>query len=459
MKMNVKKQAEKVYTHGGARGVVLTDEQKLRRTVLNCFLHEGEFYEDGDSITDRLVGYAKKFDPEMVAKVAIEARTSGNVRHAPLLLMAELAKRPDTKDLPKKIFHVIQRADELSEFLLLFWKDREKQNVPRQVKLGLEMAMLKFDEYQFGKYARNNSVLPLKNVLRMVHPRPMNAAQSEIFRRLRHDELAIPDTWETALSAGADKKETFTRLMTEGKLPYMALLRNLRNMLKSGVDPDLIRKSLMNVRAAKRVLPFRFLAAAKQVPQIEEMLSEAFIAFANTNDKLPGKTVVIVDMSGSMGRHISSRSAMTGYDATFMLVSILREICEEVVIYATAGDDYKRKHATMLIPNRHTFALSDALEKSCATIGHGGIFLKQATDFVYDKEPTFDRLVVITDEQDTSGDDSIFKVDFKCDKNYLINVASCEVGIGYRDWVHIDGFSSSSVEYIREYEKLLNQNN
>jgi hypothetical protein len=82
--MNVKKVAEKVYTHGGARGVVLTDEQKLRRSVLNCFLHEGEFYEDGDSITDRLIGYAKKFDPEMVAKVAIEARTFGNVRHAPL---------------------------------------------------------------------------------------------------------------------------------------------------------------------------------------------------------------------------------------------------------------------------------------------------------------------------------------------------------------------------------------
>lgn len=456
-KMNTKKECNET-TFGGAKSQPTSLKEQLDRALMSCMLFEKEFYEDGESIADRLAFLAHSCKPQDVIDLAIKARTTGNIRHAPLFVMAQLCNRTDLKgvNIPDAICGVIQRADELAEFLLMFWKERDKENVPRQVKLGLGRAMNKFNEYAYGKYNRKGVELPLKNVLRMVHPVPKDDEQSEIFRKLRHDELATPDTWEVALSSGADKCEAFARLLEERKLPYMALLRNLRNMKNAGVDTDLINKALLTGNA-KRVLPFRFLSAAKEVPGWEETIEQAFIAKMVNYAKLPGKTVIVVDVSGSMNASVSSNSKLSRYDAANMMVAILREMCEEPVIYATGGDDYCKQHATTIVPNRHGFALCDAIMWSIDTVGGGGIFLKQVTDYVYGKEKNIDRVIVITDEQDCSGDNSPNLVKFVCDKNYIVNVAPYKNGVGYNKWTHINGFSAQTAEFIAGYEGLLNQ--
>ena len=51
-----------------------------------------------------------------------------------------------------------------------------------------------------------------------------------MWKRLIAGELAVPDTWEVALSSGANKREAWERLLREQKLGALALLRNLRNM-------------------------------------------------------------------------------------------------------------------------------------------------------------------------------------------------------------------------------------
>ena len=87
---------------------------------------------------------------------------------------------------------------------------------------------------------------------------------SERFQALIERTLETPDTWEVALSGGADKKEAFERLIVEDKLGALALLRNLRNMAEAGVDRELIRVALEKMDAS-RVLPHRFIAAARAV--------------------------------------------------------------------------------------------------------------------------------------------------------------------------------------------------
>jgi hypothetical protein len=80
-------------THEGAPAALhLTIEQQLRRSILSCLLWEKEFYEDGQSIADRIVELAGQAPPAMVAALAIEARTAFNLRHVPLLLISVLAK-------------------------------------------------------------------------------------------------------------------------------------------------------------------------------------------------------------------------------------------------------------------------------------------------------------------------------------------------------------------------------
>ena len=94
MRLNILKRKRKgAKTHEGAEAFEpLTDEQRLRRSVLSCMLWEDEFYEDGEAISARIGDVAARVDPEVLAKIAIEARTKMNLRHAPLLLLTVLAR-------------------------------------------------------------------------------------------------------------------------------------------------------------------------------------------------------------------------------------------------------------------------------------------------------------------------------------------------------------------------------
>jgi 60 kDa SS-A/Ro ribonucleoprotein len=136
--------------------------------------------------------------------------------------------------LSKTMGRVLQRADEPAEFLALYWKDR-KQPLSKQVKRGLAWSMRRFSEYDLARYNRDSEITP-RDVLFMSHARPKDEAQAALWKKLAANELATPDTWEVQLSAGADKKETFERLIREKKLGYFALIRNLRNMEQAGVD-------------------------------------------------------------------------------------------------------------------------------------------------------------------------------------------------------------------------------
>ena len=49
-------------------------------------------------------------------------------------------------------------------------------------------------------------------------------------------KLAVPETWETQVSARGNKAEVWEELLDHNKLPFMAMLRNLRNMLQAGIS-------------------------------------------------------------------------------------------------------------------------------------------------------------------------------------------------------------------------------
>jgi hypothetical protein len=228
-------------------------------------------------------------------------------------------------------------------------------------------------------------------------------------------------------------------------------------MQQAKVDKDLIRACMASMRV-DRVLPFRFIAAAQHAPDFEPALEMALMRCADGMRKLPGKTVLIVDVSGSMyGGRLSKRSEMDRAKVACSLAMLVRELCEDPHIYATAGDDYKRKHATKKVPARRGFALSDAIYNMCDPLGGGGIFLKQVMDFVGKHEDkTADRVIVITDEQDCDIGHmrSPLKADAWGKRNYLINVSVEKNGIGYDKWTHIDGWSEAVLTYIAEVEKL-----
>ena len=263
-----------VVTHEGAPAIPhLSPEKQLRRTVLSCMLWEGQFYEDGQSIAERILAGAKAVRPEVLAALAIEARETFNLRHAPLLLLEALSRTGKGDRLvADTVCRVIQRADELAELVAVHHKLGEKKMIPAQMRKGLARAFAKFDEYGLAKYDRDAAV-KLRDVLRLVRPTPKDDTQSALWRRTKDRELSVPDTWEVELSKGADKKATFERLIREGKLGYLALLRNLRNMAQAGCDEALVREAILARKGgAQRVLPFRYVAAARAAAQFEPAL-------------------------------------------------------------------------------------------------------------------------------------------------------------------------------------------
>jgi 60 kDa SS-A/Ro ribonucleoprotein len=428
-------------THEGAPARVITAEQALRRSVLSCMLWEGEFYEDGAQIAGRIQDLVPRVEAEKVAALAVEAREKMKLRHAPLLLVREMARHATHRGLvAEALARVVQRADELSEFVAIYWAGG-RQPLSAQVKKGLAAAFAKFDEYALAKYDRAGAVR-LRDVLFLSHARPVDEAQAALWKRLAENALVTPDTWEVALSGvgrepGADKRAVWERLLAERKLGALALLRNLRNLYAAAVDEQLVLDALAALKT-DRVLPFRFLAAARHAPQWEQALEAAmFRALEGRTARLAGHTVLLVDVSGSMASPISHRSEMQRTDAAFGLAILLREIAEKVTIY-TFSDNAKRA------PARRGMALRDALAHNQP---HGGTFLGLALSQVESEvSEGYDRLIVITDEQ------SHDQVPAPRGKGYAINVASARNGVGYGPWTHIDGWSEAVVDYIVELE-------
>ena len=135
-----------------------------------------------------------------------------------------------------------------------------------------------------------------------------------------------------------------------------------------GVDETLVLACINSMNSV-RVLPFRFLAAARYAPQWEEALERAMLSSLAEREKLPGRTVLLVDVSGSMTAPLSRRSEMLRTDAAYGLGIILREISEKATVFTFSND-------LIEVPPRRGFALRDALDSSQS---HNGTYLWSGT--------------------------------------------------------------------------------
>ena len=437
-------------TAQGAVASRINDELQLRRSVMACLLWEDAFYEEGVSIAERIAALIPKVDAVAVQRIALEARNEMKLRHVPLLIVREMARLASHRHLvAKTLAEVIQRPDELAEFLSIYWKEK-KQPLSAQVKKGLAAALAKFDAYQLAKYNRAHAI-KLRDVLFLSHARPKDSTQEAVWKKLVDKTLEPPDTWEVALSAGNDRKATWERLLAENKLGALALLRNLRNMTEDKVKPALIKTALRDVRV-EQVLPFRFIAAARHAPDFEPELEQAILKCLSQQVRLPGKTILMVDVSGSMGGRLSRKSEMSRMEVAFGLAILAREMCEDAKIYATAGNDRTMVHATSLVPARRGFALSDAVRREASRLGGGGIFLTQCLEFAREREHETDRIIVLTDEQDCDRKLSPDKAPAFGKHNYIVNISNERNGVAYGKFTHIDGWSEAVLDYIRHSE-------
>lgn len=419
-------------TYEGAKAAKLTNEQSLRRSVLSCLLWENTFYELGESIAHRIENLSNEVDPKIVASLAIEARTKYNLRSVPLLLAKTLAKTG--KPYVRKVLNeIIKRPDEITKFMELYW-EKGKSPISKQVKLGLADAFKKFNEYQLAKWNRDGSVR-LRDVMFLTHPKPETESMAMLWNKLAENTLDVPDTWEVGLSSATstgEKKEVWERLLSENKLGALALLKNLRNMQKVGVSRYNIEDALIRINTEK-IFPYRFITASRYASEFNELLEAAMFKCLAGKEKIAGKTILLVDVSGSMDDQLSSNthsieSLTTRMDTAAGLAVLMRQLCEDVEIFTFSADLVK-------VSDSKGFALVNNIIHSQR---HGWTNLGKALTNLYKIEKDFDRIAIFTDEQ---SHDEIPKTKIN-GLGYIINVAPYRNGIDYStEWTRITGFS------------------
>ncbi|XP_013364023.1 PREDICTED: telomerase protein component 1 [Chinchilla lanigera] len=109
-------------------------------------------------------------------------------------------------------------------------------------------------------------------------------------------KLPRPETWDRALSLRGNKASVWEQLIDSGKLPFMAMLRNLCNLLRVGVSAhhhELILQRLQHARSVihSRQLPFRFLNAHDAIDDLEAQLHNQALPFPS-NTKLLRRIII-----------------------------------------------------------------------------------------------------------------------------------------------------------------------
>lgn len=392
----------KTVNKSGHTAYKMADKSKLVTQILTSFFNENKFYGDNSDEMQETIKSVIATDPEFVSKLAVYARRVFNMRSVSHVLTAYLAHEPSGKPFVRNtIKGIALRGDDITE-LLSFYLVTFGKPIPNSLRKGINDVFETFDEYTLAKYKGEGKAVKMRDVIMLCHPAPRNDEQSALWKRCLENNLETPITWETQLSANGNNAETWEKLIDSGKVGYMALLRNLRNIInanpvnlekvyKTIEDPERVRKS--------KQLPFRFLSAYKSIMDIAG--SRAFDALENAVDasienlpKIKGTTFIAIDVSGSMLSCISQKSNVLCCDIALMLGLIANRICENALVYGFNHSIHK-----FSIPSRAGIIYSTIN----TDIPGGGTNMSLPFELMIRDKIKADRIIILSDNECNSG--------------------------------------------------------
>lgn len=319
-RFNTKNRGTKTTNVAGGDAYSQTPELELVSILLTSFVQD-QFYRTANDTMNRLAELLKQVNPKFAAKAAVYARNEFKMRSITHVLAGELAKHVSGQPWAKNFYRdIARRPDDMLEIVSYYFSKGSKK-LPNSLKRGFSNAFDKFDRYQLAKYRGENKDVSLVDLVNLVHPVP-NDKNAKALEDLVDGVLKSTDTWESKMTkAGqeatseqdkAEKKaQGWFELLSEKKLGAMALVRNLRNILEQSPESiDLVIQALENENFIKKsmMLPFRFIAAINELEKVNfDRTNEVILALNTALDNslsnvpvFPGKTLVVLDDSGSM---------------------------------------------------------------------------------------------------------------------------------------------------------------
>lgn len=314
---------------------------------------EDRFYENSSKQLERFHKLTKEmlncYGAEFVAKAAMFARNELGMRSA-AQYVASLMNGEIFAD--KRIFfrNFCHRPDDVSEIFSVLDDLGDKRS--HALVRGCGDYLSSLSSYTLGKYKLTNHAYNMYDLINITH------VHSDVIDAYKAGTLETPDTWETAISGAQDKTERdyeWIRLVEDRRLGYLALIRNLRNILNTdtGIDDAWVVKCLCpqleDTQAIRKsmVYPYQIYSAYKNMgirnPYVVASLDFAFKAAINNMPVLSGNTAIILDVSGSMCSPISAKSNITICEAGAVYaacVALKAEHCQ-IIKFATYAQEFK----------------------------------------------------------------------------------------------------------------------
>lgn len=341
-------------------------------------------------------------NPRDALAIAHWLRREMNIRLTPQVILVLASRHPHSQKFVREYApKIVARADEIKTCIILHRYFFGMKSLKHCLAMGLSDAMSKFNEQALIKY-EGNEWPSWKDIL-LTLPRklgkPLAKPLQEYFmfggsmvngkRIIDRDNLPVcwarkqltnlryfnddakklvldsRANWEVVLSQfGQDnesKKKVWEYLVENDLIGYMALLRNIRNMLSADISMNAIKMVAERLSDKQRVLnskqlPFRFASAynilkpmdfyvtsnnnydGKKVNIILEAIEDAADISCENVPALPGHTVVFADNSGSMNAPVSMNSKVTCSMAANMLAGIATKRSEDARICAFGTD-------------------------------------------------------------------------------------------------------------------------
>ena len=385
----------------------MSDKEKLVTQVLTSLFNESKFYGDNSKDIVETVKKVIEEDSRFIANLCIYARKEMHLRTISHVLLGELAKAAKGKSYVRKTLNQsVERVDDMTEVLSYYINNYGKP-IPNSIKKGVADKLLTFDEYQLAKYNRDGAV-KLKDLLCLVHPKAKNEEQNDIFKRLLEDRLQTPITWETQLSSRGNTKEVWEELIGNNSLGYMAMLRNLRNILKAKVsNMDKVYEVLSNEQKVlkSKQLPFRYYSAYKTLlkegigtSKVFDTLEIAIKHSTKNISKLSGKTLISADVSGSMNRSISEKSDIMCSEIAVLMMAMANYICEETITTTFDTKLYMSNLSTQngIIANANS-----------VKVNGGGTDISLPIRYLLNNNVFVDRILILSDNEINYGYGSV----------------------------------------------------
>jgi len=355
----------------------------------------------------------------------------------------------------------LRRADEPGE-AVAYWTAHYGRKMPMWFKRGVgDAAIALWTERAVLKYDSDSAAWRMGDVLELCHPNDANAGaqrmrpyQADLFAWLladRHNRdeaktppetlpmiraraelmaLSVADrravlrtpewlseagmTWESLagwLQGPMDREAWEAIIPTMG---IMAITRNLRNFDQAGVSDDVaatVALRLMNADeiSRSRMFPFRFLSAYLAAPsdRWRHPLGVALRHSALNVPAFPGRTLVAIDVSGSMSATLSEKSSVERWKVGALFAAVVAHRnghgAVDVVAFATNSAKVDITHGGSILRDVETFG--SVFRKNYedgwgGKIGHG----TNTAAAVQRHYAGHDRVIVMTDDQSRDGD-------------------------------------------------------